>query len=191
MLHKIVDNLITNFSFSFQDTVAGIAQPVKKNIAKVQKTFPVYYKDVLEACETDNLQQLVPDGTKKSIIYFEVINQPTVTTPHKEFNEFTATIRLVCWVNYKKIADIHDPSTIVANILDGFPQQLAKIDFIAGIRFSFLNQVDKSILFTPYTYKEAETQFMTYPYDAFGLDFEVLFRIGRGCSEEIIIAEQC
>jgi len=192
MLHKIVDELIDNLSFSFQGTLAGIAVPVKKTIADGEKTFPVYYKDSLSDCETDNLQQLVPDDTKKSIIYFEVINQPTVKQHHKAFNSFIGKIRLVCWANLKKISpDLHDMGVIASNILDGFPSELDNIEFISSIRLFFDAQIDKASLFDKYTYNEAETQFMTYPYDAIGLNFDIEFRIAKGCATPIVIESSC
>ena len=191
MLHKIVDDIVPLITVSYADVVAGLSMPMRMTINEVDKVFPVYYKD-LETCQNDIIQNLVPDSSKRSIIYFETISQPTITQNNKFFDEFNATVRLVCWVNYKKInPNIQDVSVLVANILDVFPQKLNDIEFISSIRISLLEQVSKQDLFTQYTFNEQEHQFMTYPYDAFGLDYEITFRVARGCSSPITIIESC
>ena len=53
-------------------------------------------------------------------------------------------------------------------------------------------QLDKMIpksadLFADYSYKEVQSQFMTYPYDAFGMEWKVEFSIHKSCISDVIL----
>lgn len=195
MLNRIADKIKTALikkNIVFSDTIEGLARPVKLTINKVEKTFPIAYDVNLATCTTDNLQnKLVPDYKKKSIIYFETVTNPVVVETHKAYNVFEATLRLVCWINYNKInSAYYEPSLLINEILKDMPTKIVDT-MVKGTNITFNSQVDKSELFTAYSYPEAETQFITHPYDAFGLDFDIQYRISSNCTADTVINAAC
>jgi len=189
MIYKIVDKIAEGLEdLVFADKVGGIAKKIITNIGGTQKTFPVYFNINQETCKTENYVDLVPDSSLKSIFYFEIIGQPSVVAANKRFIDFTSTVRLIGWVNYKLINQgFYDPSLIVANIIKEIPERLDKIDFMSAIHITFSASVSKDDLFTGLSYNEPESQFMTYPYDAFGLDYDIDYRISTGCVSDVVI----
>lgn len=192
MLHRVVNKIVPILkTLNFSDVVGGIARTIKQDVDGTEKSYPVYYESDLTTCQTQSLQPLTPDGGEKTVMYFEIISPPRVTVSHREYNEFESIIRLVCWVNYEKInSSLYEPSSLITNILKVFPEKITD-DLVKGVNISFNSQAFKEELFTKYTYNEKETQFATHPYDAFGLDFDVQFRLSPDCAVNITIDPAC
>ena len=193
MLHRIASVIKDSLTgLSFADTVEGLARPTKLNTNNVEKVLPLVYDANPATCEALGLSnKLVPDSSKKSIIYFEVVSQPIIVAPHKHYNEYEAILRLICWINYDKLNEnYYEPSLIINEILKDMPTTITDT-MVKGVNITFNSQAPKETLFAAYTYPEAESQYMTYPLDAIGLDFDIQYRIATNCTADTTSDPSC
>jgi len=178
---------------AFVDRIAGVVQTAveteeEKNKAAVKK-FPVACNVNEKDCEaaSDRLTDLVPNDSKKSVIYFEDIGGAVFQNQTKRDHNYVATIRLIGWLNLKLLGqdDCSVTSLVVANIIGAFSQQrtfnqtpFTRIKIVANRQLT----KDPNI-FSKYTYVEHETKYLLYPFDYFAIDFKVEFSINEECMD--------
>ncbi|MCX6328202.1 MAG: hypothetical protein NTZ85_01625 [Bacteroidia bacterium] len=157
-------------------------KPIKLTVAGKLKIYPVVYNQVRDVCDTSDYLDAVPNSSKKSIVYFE--DWGTVLKDESpDWKEFITQVRLICWFNYQKTnhAEIFD-TLFMAHVMHEIPFQIPSLTYIHNIRFNLFRIPEKSPnLFSRYTYKEEESQYLMYPYDYFGLDYHVIYRVNLDC----------
>lgn len=187
MLYKIARKLTDDYidTLSFADRTGGLVR-VMKDSRKGGKTFPVEINRDKAVGDMQYLRALTPDSTKKSIMYWEVGSPPDLIEAHNAYNSYQATLKLVCWFNYQKVdPDMYDESFLIAEIKKTIPFKIGSFDCLAAVTCNHEGQDEnKGDIFSAYTYNEQETQFFTYPYDYFVMNFEITYRVVNDCYDE-------
>jgi hypothetical protein len=184
---------------TWADLVVGMVktltfqQPVENGQA-VKKAIPISCD--LEVSQRDCIankqHHVVPDSKLKALIYFEDSGAvPAGKTPRGL--AYTATIKLVCWMNLPKLG--HSSCSVSAlamtqliEVLDGIGKTTS-VNLFAdyGVPINSVKVTEISIdpksasIFSKYTYDETKTQYLMYPYDYFSLTLKVSFEIPKGC----------
>lgn len=186
---------------SFIDQLAGIVQPVidqkfvdndeeKNSITnKIVKRMPVSYdliggKDKYLGSE----RQLVPNESKKSIIYFEDFGTTVDTGKNvsTRVTAYNANIRLVCWLNKRKLNE-DKYNELTAFCITEITKRLVKGKAInmLGITRLFLTvsriPIQDAQIFSRYNYDEAELQYLRPPFEYFAIDFNARFATIGNC----------
>lgn len=179
----------------FVDVLAGLAQPVIdtkfKEIegVKIAKKMPVSY-DVVggKSMYLGMERELVPNKSKKSIIYFEDFgtNADTSATVGARFMALSSQIRIVCFLNKEKLhqykyneVTAHCQSEILKRLVSG-------AGFSGnGITRIFCNirqiPIQDANIFSRYNYDEAELQYLRPPFEYFAIDLTVRYQVIKSC----------
>lgn len=188
MTNAIADILNIYIStLPFADRVAGVIKPVTFVTGTadkpVKKTIPVACNVSQPDCISGKYNDLVPNSKYKSIIYWEDNGTVTNANNPRDFN-FTASLRLVCWINLKKVGktDCDVSALAITNILNTIPTSPFNSGIYTRIRATVDREIIKtSAIFSKYTYDESVVQYLMYPFDYFALDVSVDFTILKSC----------
>jgi len=194
LLRTIIASILTDIeALNFTDRVAGIVTPVSKKIiadeGTVLKTFPAY-ENTPTQCEGGDYFLCVPDEKFKSVVYFEEISNTVISETSLEV-KMEGLVRLVGWFNRKKINVTDTTDTMLRLIFQTIPQYINNFGEMYDIRISFGGFENKSpSIFSGYTYDEAETQYLIFPFDYGSMLFNVNYTINR-CVTDITVADNC
>lgn len=148
---------------------------------------PVAY-DVSEAsngCYKGPERALVPDSSKRSIIYFEDAGSSFIDR-QGGWLHFRSSVTLVCWMNRARLvgdayAEIsaHVIAATVGKIVNRQPET-------HGIFTRMVANVSRimpqdATIFSKYSYEESVTQYLRPPFEFFGLLITVDYRINPDC----------
>jgi hypothetical protein len=188
----------------FVDKLAALVQTVEDvqfsdddapKTTPYRNKFPVSY-DVIGAGTSGTDYQgrekdLVPDSSKKSIIYFEDFGSTIVAVRDLGLTEFNSKLRLICWLNRQRFTgDAY--SEISAYCIAAILGKLAAPPHFKdnGI-FKRLNVKATAIpaqnadLFSRYTYDQTVRQFLRPPFEFFGIDLSCNYHAGISCFDPI------
>lgn len=183
----------------FLDTLAGLAQPVidvkmrDDDNFKIVKKMPVSY-DVAGPKNTflGMERQLVPDQSRKSILYFEDFGTVPDTSGRAGARSlsFISTLRVVCWINKTKLVNYkYNELTAVcmAEIINRLVIGTAiNMNGIARLMVSVGRiPIQDAAIFSRYNYDEAELQYLRPPFEYFAIDLNCKYQVVRGCLPNI------
>jgi hypothetical protein len=194
MISEIAQQLVNTFitNLSFVDKVAGLVVPLKKMDNKIEKTFPAAI-NIDKSCDYSTFTTLVPDSTKKSIIYCEKVGDITLEQRANYWIN-SANLRIIVWYNLNLINEGNyiDEGVIIGNVIQNIPRSLPNniFTYVSGVRLFVDGVTTGSELFLKYSYDEVKTQFMTFPYGAFGIDVSVQYALNK-CASELIPSSGC
>lgn len=170
--YNIAKDLTTTLSFT--DKWSGLVKPLRKKIKDKESVFPVSISNTAE-CSQSDYTALIPDSTKKSVIYIEKTGD--VQLQHLSINRqmFNATLRVVCWYNLDKITggDYISEDIIVQEVYKNIPKRIDNLDNVKQIHIEPTNIIYGSDVFSAYTYDEVKTQYGLHPYGYFAIDIDV------------------
>lgn len=217
MIRRIVDTIKADIqALTWVERFGGIVTPITFQLEgetdeqTVVKTLPIsnYLNDADCIEEKDRYHFLVPDDSKKSVVYIEQIGN-SVFTPstrrgsrYRDVVEGVQQLRLVCWVNLTAIGaqDQFVTADLMYDIwaeIDG--KKVPKLDDnepkvpLFSIEWKVVADVLKDMtIFNPYFY-ENEPRLMLYPHDFFALDLEVTWYMKKSCRSAFNVADpvQC
>lgn len=195
MIRSIIKQILPDIqALNFADLVAGVVTQATQNImdkgnAVAKKIFPIY-ENSPTACQNGDYSILTPDEKYKSIIYFEEINSSVVAQTNYEI-KMSTDVRLVAWFNLKKINNTVNSDTLLRLIMQAIPEQVAGFNEIENIKIKFNGIENKTpTVFSNYTYDEAETQYLLFPYDYGSLLYTVTYSLNK-CLDDININPNC
>lgn len=192
MIAQVGDILIDKLvGLPFLDKYAGVVKPIVYNeksgagnkTALIRKTFPAACRTTWADCQGGRYMDLVPDSSKKSVLYLEDLGLRAVAE-QGAYLTFVATYDLVCWLNMPLLGygDCSYSGIAIASILKKLPARPFNTAKYQLVDIRFTSQKPKSVNpFAKYSYDEAVNQFLMYPYDYFVLGMEVGFRINLNC----------
>ena len=193
MLELIADEIkIIIETLNWSDQVVGIVMPVKikvgdKDGTTTDKTVPGSYNKNPTTCNPGEIITFTPDTKKKSVVYQEAVSE-SIQNEWDGFLEITAEIRIVAWLNLKRInKNIKDSILIQKNLIQNIPEQITGISGLQKCDLHFQGITRSPEIFSAYTYDEAENQFLIYPFDYFALNYQVDYRTHKSCYEAITI----
>lgn len=195
MIRDIIKQILPDIeALNFADRVAGIVTPVSKKVfdndnRAVVKVFPIYENDPT-TCESGDYIICVPDEKFTSLIYFEEITS-TIVSENNNSYKITADVRLVAWFNLKKINATATHDILMRLILQAIPEKVAEFGDMWDIRINLTGIENKQPqIFSGYTYDEAETQYLLFPYEYGSLRFTVNYNMNK-CVDDITITPNC
>ena len=180
MIDKIAYEIVNNLSgnVNFMDKWAGLVRPLRKKVQNVDKVFPVAI-NTPSNCDQSDYTALVPDSTKRSVVYIEQISAPTVEVMRHNSKQMTATLRLVVWYNLDLITagDYLSEDILLDQILDYLPKRLSDSLFngVKQVHLLPTNVIYGTEIVSQYTYNEIKYQFGTHPYGMFAVDLDVWY----------------
>lgn len=177
---------------TFIDKWCGVVVPIKKSVAGVEKTIPMYV-NTKSNCNVSDYMDLVPDSSKKSICYIEKLGEPEFE-PRASIFIANCNLRVVLWYNLNLINEgkYLDEDIIAHNIITNMPKTIPDNDLITAKRvlITILGTSGGAKLFSGYTYNEVKNQFVTFPYGAVSVDINVQYVINK-CAETLIPSPIC
>ena len=179
-------------SLAFVDKICGLVHVVTKQRAGKEVTIPVGINvtDALQ-CGDAEILDMVPDERYRTIVYFEGAGI-TNTRSRTRGTTWTSKIRLVCWVNTKKLNG--DPMA-AGKIIREFLGQLHHGPYNDGAFMGIRHRIEGMPiqgpeLFSRYTYNEAVRQYlMPGRFDAFGIDIITTFRENPNCETPVDLTD--
>lgn len=194
MNKEIADIILSKIDgLAWVDKTAGLVrtstihQPSDKGTIK--KSFPV-------ACDSNNKVDLIPDSKKLSVMYFEDLGVNILGSDDRYIN-CESNLRLVVWLNGKRLGyDGCGISSIaimsILKVFAGLFNPFNQGNFVK-VKISGISELPKDAsIFGKYTYDEAQTQYLMFPYDYFALQVKTSFSIAFNCLTDFeILPEQC
>ena len=196
-------------ALEFADKYAGIVKTI--NIAVDNQTETGTIKRYPVACNVQGddcanvgiYGELVPDDTKKSVIYWELIQPMTNTgyTKTKDFfnKRFKGTARLIVWLNLAKLGiDECNGAILTLPILEKILTQKGKLlsgvyeNSLLWIEPKSLVKQDINTIFGSYDYPKLKNYYL-YPYDFFAIDVNFTLEqcLSKGGTFPILPAADC
>lgn len=167
------------------DKIAGLTQVarISQTDSKIEKRFPISCDLAFEdACREGCYDNLTPDSSKKSIVYFE---EGSLTFQRRIKNRlyYDSTLRLVGWLNYNLLGGgCGSAAKYIIDIIASLPQMPVDFADFRGVTIEVMSQAQRdSSIFGKYTYNEKQTQYLMLPYDYFALDIRTRFYIIPEC----------
>lgn len=172
------------------DKISGLVQTanirIKSGEDTAEKSFPISCSISADACLNGAYQDLCPDSKKKSVLYFE---DRGISFDRQEGNRlfYTSSLRLVCWLNLKKIQDENCDKNVIGcgssgdyviKVIKSFDYKPFNSGGFYDVMVHPPEQVERSVeIFTKYSYNETALQYLMFPFDYFALDFTIDFMI--------------
>jgi hypothetical protein len=152
----------------------------------VVNKYPVT-SDVARSVPCDDLVVMIPDSSLCGMLYMEDLSCE-YTGSHGNLLNFNSRIRIVIWVNTKKLSS-NNPA-IAAAMLSKLITQLTGNPFNSGwyqkisIKPATVSKSGPE-LFSQYNYKEETMQYLMPPFDSIGMDLLISFGIRDNCITEV------
>ena len=200
MIYKIANMLRDEIqALNFVEIAAGLATPhtVRVNATPSDssegvmegRVIPMAYNDLGIACEEGDLYKLVPDTSKKSIVWWESNGiEPVREDTYYIYSR--ANLVCMCWWNLPLIDEyMSDPGLLVARLIATIPGRLPNVEYMSQIQVMFAGEEPPgSEILSRYGFDEPESQFATFPYFVTALNFTVEFAFGKNCTEAITLS---
>lgn len=173
-----------------------ISQPNPNGTTPIKKMFPIACNVTPEECTTDKYHDLMPNSKYRSVLYFEDLGT-NITGSDARYVNCQSTLRLVCWLNGKKLG--YDgcgisaiASMSILKVFAGMFNPFNEGNFV-NIKIGAINEAPKEPqIFTKYGYDESASQFLMYPFDYFAMNIRVDFSIPFNCITDFeLLPEQC
>lgn len=180
----------------YVDRIAGIVMTMSEQIPTENGTF---VKKFPASCDVDGVdcdeatsryKDLIPNTSKKSVIYFEDISGVKFLRQERNNLIFEARPRLVVWLNMKKLGktDCSISSLVSADLIRRLLANSINTATFNRVKIDVLGEPVKSNgIFSRYTFKEEEIQYLMYPYDYFALDLKVEFAVNENCIDAFTV----
>lgn len=177
----------------FMDRITGLVKTLtirdtQENGTSKVKSYPIACNVTANDCVSNGkYQDLVPSSKHKSVIYFEDTGGTQMTGIKGDLFNFRSTIRLVGWLNLKKmgLTDCNWSSTAVLQVMRELSQLTQPANYhdkYLHLKMTGMSEAVKSVdIFRRYTYDEPVSQYLIYPYDYFAIDITIEFSVNKNC----------
>lgn len=169
-------------------TAALIRVATRTTESGVRQYFPVACQLTEAECNAGRYQDLMPDDRKKSVMYFEDNGGVQYKRKAGSVDIYEAHLRLVGWLNIKLLGqtDCSITAGAIGDILRALPGKVAPAVAstygLSNVLIHYAGEAKKDVnIFSKYSYNEAQTQYLLYPYDYFALEFSVEFSMNKEC----------
>jgi len=180
---------------NFVERTAGLVRslPIKILVADggtIIKNIPIALNTEVP-CEGNEPQfALVPDSSKKSIIFFEDGGVQILSTDTR-YIHCQSSITMVAWFNLPMIDPAYNDATLLmATLISTIPKYIANTDFITRIMVMPAGFLQKDTVYSQYDLDLAENMYFSHPYDYGAYQFDVMFSIPKACLDDVEINPQ-
>lgn len=179
----------------FIGTIAGIVKTLEvssegDNGRAITKRYPIALNTPSD-CDQSKYMDLVPDFSKKSIIYFED-RGTTFLERRGSLQFFESRLKLVCWLNVDLLGyeSLLSP-VIIKEIMRVIPDGIFNVpEMYQRISIKIENEEQKDAnIFSRYTYDEKVTQYLMFPADYFALNLKVNYAVNLHCQTPFTLNE--
>ena len=195
MIRTIIKQILPDLqAVNFTDLVCGVVTQGVRNIQDegttvARKVFPMYENDPID-CKNGDYVLCVPDEKYRSLIYFEEVGN-TITTKTNYEIKMSSEVRMVVWWDTKQIGNTITSAELMGLLIQNMPEKVADISNLFNIKINLSGIEKKSAnIFSSYTYDEAETQYLIFPYDYGSIVFTVTYSVNL-CLEDIDLFTNC
>lgn len=185
---------------SFVEVYAGLVQTVEyrdpnSDATVLAKRMPVSHDTSIDPeCSISPERALVPDSSKKGVLYFEDNGTSFIDRGSGGMLRFRARLTLVVWMNRARITGDSYGNIMafcIASIIDKLKVKTLKNEG----NFMRLQVMPGTIsqnpaVFSRYTYDESVMQYLRPPFDFAGVDLTIDYAVHPSCIDEIIINEK-
>jgi len=189
-LAKMLMARIEDAGFAFVDKTAGLVRAIPDKRDKTKTAVIPVSCEVNDplACDDGTIMDLLPDPKYRSVLFFEGSTMPQRIIDRVLGRHYESRLRLIGWVNCEKLGGSCQCADVaVMQLMDLLNRRLPSSTPFKDMKVVTVGggPTGKDI-FSKYTFDEATTQYLHYPFDAFCLDLTVNFRLFPGCSEESV-----
>lgn len=193
--------LLANGGLPFVDSISGLAQrvtykEVNADENQVTKSMPVSYDNsTAQGCSTTPEKALIPDSSKRGLLYFEDNGAVFVDRLAGGAFKFRSSLTLVCWMNKARLVG-ESYSEITSYCLATILSKLGISQITNSGNFERIVVTPGRVLpqdasvFARYTYDETTTQYLRPPFEFFAMGLEVEFAIHPQCITGVEFKEE-
>jgi hypothetical protein len=190
----LMNKLIPQIKFA--DKFGGIVQVVQKKTAVGQATTVIKkipYSNVYKIPSKEQIQnagmsegmQFIPEEKFKGLIYFEDEGCSLSNIRHTRLTMYNAKLRLVCWINMKKISREYNVDT-ASMAINQASQILCNSKYeqqpFFGVRVSVTTVPPQSAnIFSRYDFDQTQGQYLMPPFEFFAMDLNIRFGVPKNC----------
>ena len=189
--YYIVKELVTDLDWVGK--WAGLVYPLRRSIGGVEKVYPVSINTPTDCCKDDYFD-LVPDSSKVSVFYIEKRGDDSVIQQRQNYDYMESKVRLIVWYNLDKLnkSVYVEEGVIIRNVKTSLPKTIDDALLVNNkkVRISIEGIVTGAELFSQYTYDEIKTQYLIFPYGAFGIDLNIEY-LALNCSVKFSPEDGC
>lgn len=195
MISQIGDIIIDKISgLPFIDKYTGVVKILSykdklPNGNFQTKKFPAACNITLDECSTGRYKDLIPDDSKKSVLYLEDRGMRFIKKEGANIS-WRASYNLICWLNMPKLGfnDCSYSAIAITSIVSKLPTTPFNSPLFNNIyqkvNINLIGQESKANSpFAKYSYDETINQFLMYPFDYFTLLLDVDFTVNQKCIE--------
>lgn len=191
--------ILDNGGLVFVEKYFGLVQTVETSDQNAEgnptrKRFPVATESIVNGTCKSHEQIATPDSSLLGILYFEdggTVADGRIRSGNQY--QFTSNLRLICWINRKKVTSetyVELTGLAISDIIEKL-----EVDRNPKTEGMFVNSTvsvsripaQDAQLFSRYTYDEAVTQYLRPPFEFFGLDLVVKYSMNPNCLDQIIL----
>lgn len=198
LIYKALETKITTLNFI--ERWGGLVIPFYDKFSEdnVERSYPISrHLSASECYEQGKYKNLVPNDQYKSVAYLEEVSNGAIgyTSNKGNFYEADYTVRLVCWLNFKKLGLEDDQGTtrFELAIMNAIKRQTKfTVNGIQGtvyVRSVKSIERDSRAIFGKWTYQK-EDAFFFWPYGYFALDINCKLQINGGALPEITLGTE-
>ena len=172
------------------DKYAGLTRAISFKKDKRTTTLPVSCSVMDTGCDPQLISDLVPDEKYRSVLFIEGDAFPQRFTDRVIGTRFVSRLRIVVWMNCRLLGGGCDCGSLASmNLLSALEKNNRNsysTELFKGVRHKVVGGATRGKdVFSKYTFDEARSQYLHYPFDAFALDIETEFRLMPGCEEQL------
>jgi hypothetical protein len=168
------------------DKVCGRVETIQEKIitpnGNITKSYPAYRDPNQTGCAAgNNYQRCSPDTKYKSLVYMEA-SEPVRDLITANYDEYSMSVDIVIWLNLKKLNNTYaNASDFADELMAALPDRLNPTGAYNTIRMD-QNGCSRDIaIINKYSYDEAESQYLIYPFDITVISLSVKFRRTKNC----------
>lgn len=141
-------------------------------------------------CTTGDYMEMTPDSDEVGIIFFEDMSSKA-TKAHSRRHEWKGTMRMVVWLNRKKIGYSTPTRDLVQKIVQDMPRVIPSDSTFLGAKAyvaGFDNKRPSAL--EKYDLDEVQTQYATFPYFTTSIIVNYIGHATVGCPTTITITPE-
>ncbi len=150
-------------------------KPIEGEKEKKKIPFPLEDEDIEDCGEQFSIHKLVPDETKRCIVYFEGENSKFVQSLGDKTN-WTTNLNLICWYNSSLFEEQDLLQSRLISLFSSVVKSVKTKDDVLAIKNIELLTVSESTnIFSKYTYSDMISNYLLHPFGYFSITFKINF----------------
>ena len=169
----------------FISKLAELVKVIEVNVADVNgktktKRIPFPVSQIANDNFCTDANDLIPNSKERCIVYFEGYG-----TSIDKYNIVSA-IKLICWYNSKGFQTNDNLASKLIHLISDEIGESGVHSLFGAIDIQIVEIIEAdNKIFARYSYDEAESQYLTYPYNCFSITFKLKYRNSGICINQL------